>query len=144
MRAVPPRARLLIVAVIVFVVALQSNAKRLQSALSRGGGSPGGDEVSLMLDELESAKRDFHFPGVVGFFSDDRRRMKGFFLTQYAVAPSLVEDEANHPFVIVFSANADVVSHVARTRGYAVVRVSTLGYSVLRRTAPAASKGAER
>jgi hypothetical protein len=74
--------------------------------------------------------------GVVGYMSDARGSMestRSYYLAQYALAPVVVAQDANHELVVGNCASALAVARLAAASGLTVVEDFNNGVALLRR-----------
>lgn len=80
------------------------------------------DEVGLYVKRFDELKAALPPHGVVGYVSDDYSEPKRFMLTRYALAPLVLDERVDHPFVVGVVGNSSNVESISQANDLSVVR----------------------
>ena len=104
------------------------------AAVMRGSGNSA--RVDMDATRFQNLRKELPARGVVGYLSDITEGLegtRGYYLTQYYVAPVVVARDSGHELVIANFASRDAVAAAAEAHNLAVVRDFRNGVALLRR-----------
>lgn len=124
-----------IVAVLIILIALQSNIRNCIKEIIFYSKNKGTDEITEFDNQMRKLKDLIPANNIAGFFTDKKNDVRTFYLTRYALAPVIAMHGAESRFIIAVSGNPSDYMQFCRNNNLTVLKKTGNNIFLLRNNA---------